>query len=1353
MKLRLTQLIFYCLISILSVAQSVAPFNGSIRSSSFVNGYKTVSQTGTTTNSSINLSNRKGVQHFALDFDKTPYKRDTTLNYYEIGHIPDQTVVSGGLLDFYVKCDSLHAVNKTFLITQSLVPGGILYFKSYLQYFHFEPNVTDTVNFYVFFIAVNGTDTIKQKVLFKTYKPAYIDNYSFGVGNGQQIPDPNNKEYQIVTITNNQPELFNGVIRKTRNVSITGIDLYAENVNGNFLISLASNEDIKELNIYAERLFIRDSIRLPQTKVNIYCKELYFQDYVGHGIASINTTPIKPVASLPGSPGVNGAPAGDISVFASKIIDDAGNIRFILIGGDGQDATNAQAGSGGNAGKLISNQDIFYKGDYLGGLAGIPAGTGTLAVNQKGIFGQFIKDTISNRWIHPNYVRQILAYSDDAYYLGYGNEVLLKLLLYDELIKDFIYSKEFSALDVYKQNDLMQVDMELITLNNRIFTGLDYFGNPIGWIPLLSFEFTQAAFESELKHAMQILYLNYFITSAADTLQKRVDGYTALRDELYTQSIVDKNGFNNLILTAIPDIENKIDQNNQRLQELSAKKDAVMRDIEARAQHQLDAASKGKPAWEKIAGAIGTVCTMIPVPAVQAVGAVTLAGLAVYDNLKQVDNFNINNIDQIVQAGQVGFDTYNKIKGGFTATQSLWSNIGTQWQNFFPIFQGGVSINSIKTQVAKGQGLYDSLNLLVSNIDSKYKAFLNVPDPNLQKIRSNLMATDPVLASLNASLTETAEKHKLLLDQYKSTNDQIQGLASQIVGNSIAYDDANTKVLNNVKVLDHRTVHYIQYLKQDAIRRLKKYNYYMAKAFEFRTLLPYTGNLNINTILNSAESMAIASGNGILTNAQYQTLADLYRNQISQVAENIYDYYQANAPSQTIKSTYIVPKADLNELNKGNKVFFNPINRGLFADDEENIRIVNLRVRTLYDSVGNGTIGSPARIDVKFEYPNESYIKNKGKVYYFNNYNLNTITPLSWSSRYDKNTQSIIDFRPSAATSSLLQSLLISQSLPSTNNDLLMYSRPSAGARLIMSSNYQNNGGTSALYIDSMVIEVEYDFNLKPVNISYLDIQTEPPWIVPEYTMSRLDNNSMQNGQGNMIRSYSTSNSVSLTTQSKIGGYRFERWLDKFGNPLRDADSINPKRTFTMGQSRFNKVKYKWAGPILVLPDTLYFNSNQTTKSLFVDNQGESNMYWVVDTMSSWVNISGNIRQGNNDANLNVSIQGSTGNRLGYIVFVAPEAESAIDTVWINYKMLLDVPNQSLKSATVYPNPAANQLFLETNGIPITEINIYDISGILVLKEKPPKDKWIDISGLQNGIYIAEIKTNNSTVMKKWIKM
>lgn len=72
---------------------------------------------------------------------------------------------------------------------------------------------------------------------------------------------------------------------------------------------------------------------------------------------------------------------------------------------------------------------------------------------------------------------------------------------------------------------------------------------------------------------------------------------------------------------------------------------------------------------------------------------------------------------------------------------------------------------------------------------------------------------------------------------------------------------------------------------------------------------------------------------------------------------------------------------------------------------------------------------------------------------------------------------------------------------------------------------------------------------------------------------------------------------------------------------------------------------------------------------------------------------------------------------------------------------------------SVYPNPASNELFLQTNSREIQQVNIYTTTGALISQTKQPQSKSIDISEFPTGIYVAEIITKDATVRRRWVKI
>lgn len=71
----------------------------------------------------------------------------------------------------------------------------------------------------------------------------------------------------------------------------------------------------------------------------------------------------------------------------------------------------------------------------------------------------------------------------------------------------------------------------------------------------------------------------------------------------------------------------------------------------------------------------------------------------------------------------------------------------------------------------------------------------------------------------------------------------------------------------------------------------------------------------------------------------------------------------------------------------------------------------------------------------------------------------------------------------------------------------------------------------------------------------------------------------------------------------------------------------------------------------------------------------------------------------------------------------------------------------------LYPNPATDRLFIETQGREMEQLSIYDISGKLVLSVKQPSKNGIDINLLSKGMYTSEIIMKKLTVMKKFVKL
>jgi hypothetical protein len=68
---------------------------------------------------------------------------------------------------------------------------------------------------------------------------------------------------------------------------------------------------------------------------------------------------------------------------------------------------------------------------------------------------------------------------------------------------------------------------------------------------------------------------------------------------------------------------------------------------------------------------------------------------------------------------------------------------------------------------------------------------------------------------------------------------------------------------------------------------------------------------------------------------------------------------------------------------------------------------------------------------------------------------------------------------------------------------------------------------------------------------------------------------------------------------------------------------------------------------------------------------------------------------------------------------------------------------------TIYPNPTNSQLRIINSDSPITKVEIYSITGALLLSENNFKEE-ISVSALPQGVYMVRIYTDDGSVVRKF---
>lgn len=736
------------------------------------------------------------------------------------------------------------------------------------------------------------------------------------------------------------------------------------------------------------------------------------------------------------------------------------------------------------------------------------------------------------------------------FYLANQIEVCTqKIDKYIQLIDLYRQRSDWASLPFVRRCRIESIYAELRSMQNRIENGLDYYGNPAGWAPMLSFEVNRTIFDNEIDRAIRMLYLSYWLREEAGTAQARVGALTDTIEAMKDEIVLLKGRYDEAVET-LPDLETESLFLQQSTEVVRGKLKHREDELRLQAQNALR-----EPWWKTGLKLAASMCSMIPVyqPALGAVGMGMNLGA----------NFDSG-------------DPWAAIAGAADITTTL-----------------GACGLKYSAQMQKA-GLAD-LDADVADDEDRNAAYLAMLSEGGSAVTSAFSEISGIVAAreapksrIDAELARLAaedETFQVLADEIKELLDQKAALARKI---ALAVQDISTipnQIATNVQsincfmrekgsgeaVLGDEALEYLTAMDNRANDRLIKYHYYLAKGYEYRLLRPYTNPLDLTPMFERFREIALvnAAEGHVLSPDQFESFKAIYEDILAGIAETIFDEYNRNArPEYTVTARFNLLPEELEKINAGGPLWLNPMEIGLFNGlYEENLRIVDLSVHAIVADADGTPLGDTAYVDLRIEHPGESKLKSNGTVYLFRYSQGGDSRPIEWGGRYHLAEDLIEAIHPSAASESLLRSLLKGDAA----SDMMLYSRPSAWGDLKLSKSSVNTvrtpGGVVTrddIVIRDLRLELTYDFvrkntTLAEVQVGVLQGRFENgQWVnalsefEPTVRVNRIDENDRQDGRGGFLRIYrkSPDDTVRLSAPAVYGAWRFLDWVDCEGRPL-----------------------------------------------------------------------------------------------------------------------------------------------------------------------------------------------------------
>jgi hypothetical protein len=232
-----------------------------------------------------------------------------------------------------------------------------------------------------------------------------------------------------------------------------------------------------------------------------------------------------------------------------------------------------------------------------------------------------------------------------------------------------------------------------------------------------------------------------------------------------------------------------------------------------------------------------------------------------------------------------------------------------------------------------------------------------------------------------------------------------------------------------------------------------------------------------------------------------------------------------------------------------------------------------------------GSYGRVASVDVTIAHTGISNFKSDGAIYQFRHYNTMTENPIVWGARYDPVNDIIDPIKPSAASDSLLCTLLNSCA---DLAQMMLYSRPSAWADLHISRVVRDSTG-QGIDITSLTLELVFDFTRRNESLGRKDLEImvntatpqgqslllEEAKFQPYFMLDRPDFNGRQDARGRVIRIYpSSAQPLQVKAPEVYGAWTFDKWTDRMGADLPGGPFTNPTLNLTMQTDRTISAQY-----------------------------------------------------------------------------------------------------------------------------------------------------------------------------------
>lgn len=547
-------------------------------------------------------------------------------------------------------------------------------------------------------------------------------------------------------------------------------------------------------------------------------------------------------------------------------------------------------------------------------------------------------DCCANAWVYPLQLQCVLSYARDAFLADQRDELVDLLQAYDQALRlpPPTDAETGAAWSNANAAQWTAAQAEVAAQLQRLQMQLDYFGNPAGYMPLLSLQGTMQLYDITTRTALRTLLLANWVADNRNAALNAADAFGDAIDSLNddTRQVAGK------MIQAeawVRDVSKRIDALSSRLEQLGVRLETLRNKLLTEAEQDLNLKAQIK-FGVKMAAAI---CQVVPVgqPVLGTVG--NLAGVAAdYDENGPADT-----------VGKIG-DVLTKARDAANKSKKA-GNQARDEKKSVPAKDEKAASSKAALWATAGDGLGPALSQVGQAI-----AALQVPQAEIDAELQRLQAESP---QWNELVEDIRELNAQKAEFFTELTNALQALGDgygRLAGNADAVVTLQQQRSKDLAKVDPEAARVVMQLAQRARFALLRSLYLMVKAYETTVFKPITINWQLNNVFDKINEL-LKPGEGFdaeKIGAQAEVLEPLFQSNLESIKHQLLDQYgfgQASTMDLEFGLTTEQTPAELARLNEHGHLPLDPLAYGLILPQQQRVSLARIELTAIeFDKSG-----------------------------------------------------------------------------------------------------------------------------------------------------------------------------------------------------------------------------------------------------------------------------------------------------------------------------------------------------------------------------------------------------------------